>query len=425
MTMYPIIRQALDQRPGLQKIYANLRKHGREADRLGDVPAALFDGLDVADLNRNGMAMADGKSAEPAEQAGHAVRKVADLCVVNEVFGHGDPALAIALPGGSLTLAVIDFASRAQKDRILARFDTDRPVWGAFAMTEPTSGTDATRMNTIATKVPGGYRLNGEKCFIGNAGRSAYVIVFATVAPEKGQFGIRPFFIAIPSEGLQIDDGERMLGLRAVRASRITLRDCFVADDDVIGAGTKLDPARSFAYAQASWNSMRPCLGSLIVGATQRVLDDLSDGLDDLDGYGAALRHGAAATLDEFAGRLYSARLLCRRAATLIDAGQPSLIASSIAKAYASDCARTCIERVMSLPGIGEHRSIADFSRWRRDFHAFNVMEGTGDIHRMMIARDRNRRRAELAPLTRDASEAVPASPAAPSVRQPGEPSLA
>lgn len=390
MTMCSIVTQALERRPEWQGIYANLRANGRLADQIGDVPPQFFHGLDVAGLNRNGMAAGNAEGG---------ARKVADLCVVNEVFGYADPALAIAMPGGSLTLAVIDFASRAQKDRILARFDTSEPVWGAFAMTEPTSGTDATRMNTVATRVPGGYRLNGEKCFIGNAGRSAYVIVFATVAPGKGQFGIRPFFVPVPADGLLIDDRERMLGLRAVRASRIVLRDCFVADDDVIGAGTSLDPARSFAYAQASWNSMRPCLGSLIVGATQRVLDDLQDGID---GYAPALRSGVSATLDEHAGKLVSARLLCRRAAALIDAGVPSLVASSIAKAYAADCARACIEHVMTLPGIASHPAFADFSRWRRDFHAFNIMEGTGDIHRLMIARDRNRQRAALAPILQD-----------------------
>ncbi|GLU33363.1 acyl-CoA dehydrogenase [Trinickia caryophylli] len=395
MMMCSIVQRALEERPALQRLYTNLRECGRLADELADVPAQFFRGLDVAGLNRNGMADID---------TGPNARKAGDLCVVNEVNGHADPALAIALPGGSLTLAVIDFASREQKDRILALLDSDRPVWGAFAMTEPSSGTDATRMSTIATKVPGGYRLNGEKCFIGNAGRAAYVIVFATVAPEKGQFGIRPFFIPIPSAGLEIDDKERMLGLRAVRASRITLRDCFVADADVVGAGTKLDPARSFSYAQASWNAMRPCLGSLIVGATQRVLDDLSEGAG---GHTPTLRAGVAATLDEYEGRLYSARLLCRRAAALIDAGQPSLIASSIAKAYAADCARACIEHVMNLRGIAGHPLVADFARWRRDFHAFNIMEGTGDIHRMMIARDRNRQRTGLVALSDGAARAA------------------
>ncbi|AON53767.1 acyl-CoA dehydrogenase [Herbaspirillum seropedicae] len=395
MMMHPIVQHALEQRPDLLQIYANVRDCGRLADQIGDVPAEVFRGLDVAALNRNGMAI--GGSAQ-------AIRKVADLCVVNEVYGHADPALAISLPGGSLTLAVVDFASRAQKERILAFFDTDRPVWGAFAVTEPASGTDATRMNTVATKTSGGYLLNGEKCFIGNAGRSAYVIVFATVDPRRGQFGIRPFFVPVPTPGLVIDDQERMLGLRAVRASRITLRDCFVADEDLIGAGTQLDPARSFAYAQASWNSMRPCLGSLIVGATQRVLDDLADGAD---GYDPTQCAGVKATLDMYAGRLYSARLLCRRAAALIDAGQASLVASSIAKTYASDCARACIEHVMNLPSIATHPAFDDFVRWRRDFHAFNIMEGTGDIHRLMIAREKNRQRTTLVPLGNGNGDAV------------------
>lgn len=393
MTTNPIVHHALEQRPYLKRIYANLRDYGRLADQLADVPAQVFKGLDIAELNRNGMAIGNGEQG---------MRKVADLCVVNEIYGYADPALAISLPGGSLTLAVIDFASRKQKERILALFDTDRPVWGAFAVTEPASGTDATRVSTVATKVPGGYRLSGEKCFIGNAGRAAYVIVFATISPSKGQFGIRTFFIPVPTPGLQIDDSERMLGLRAVRASRITLRDCFVADDDVIGAGTQLDPARSFAYAQASWNSMRPCLGSLIVGATQRVLDDLVGGLE---GCAPILCASVAATIDAYTGRLYSARLLCRRAAALIDAGQPSLIASSIAKAYAADCARACIEHVMNLPGIAGHLLFDDFARWRRDFHAFNIMEGTGDIHRLMIARDRNRQRTALVPLQQGAAQ--------------------
>jgi acyl-CoA dehydrogenase len=377
-------QQFMHLNPKLARLHERLRSFAPEADRIADIPPQLFDSIDVRALNCNGLE--NGTDFRTAST-------ISQRCEVFELLGHGDAALAVALPGPSLTLSVVQrLASPLQRARIFATLQSDEPRWGAFAMTEPQSGSDATHMALTARQVPGGYKLTGAKCYIGNAGRAQYAIVFATIDPTRGQFGIRAFFMPLPANGLGIDDSNHMLGLRAVRVSRLVFDECFVPVENMLGHGTSVDLARTFTYAQTSFDSMRPCLSSLIVGASFGVIDHLTNGTKASN----RLQHAIEALVERFVGSLNSARMLCRHAAKLLDDGANASTASSICKLYATEQACALMEQALLIPGIAAHQSFPTLLRLHRDFQAFRMMEGTSDVHRLMIARDRIARHRKL-----------------------------
>jgi acyl-CoA dehydrogenase len=368
----------------LALLHERLRSFASEADRIANIPPKLFDEVDVRALNCNGL---------ETETDIRKASTISQRCEVFELLGHGDPALAVALPGASLTLSVIQrLASQSQRARICETLQSDEPRWGAFAMTEPQSGSDATHMALTARQIAGGYSLAGTKCYIGNAGRAQYAIVFATIDPNRGQFGIRAFFLPLPAKGLIIDDNTRMLGLRAVRVSRLMFDECCVPNENILGHGTGIDLARTFSYAQTSFDSMRPCLSSLIVGASFGVIDHLTNGSRASGRLGQAVD----ALVERFVGPLNSARMLCRHAAKLLDAGTNASAASSICKLYATEQACALTEQALLIPGIAAHQAFPTLLRLHRDFQAFRMMEGTSDVHRLMIARDRIARHRKL-----------------------------
>ena len=98
----------------------------------------------------------------------------------------------------------------------------------------------------------------GSKCFIGNAGRASFVIVFATTDPTRGQFGIQPLIVDRDTPGMTIDDAWPMLGLRALRVSHLRFEDCWVPEDRLLGRPDGRLGARAFISAQRSWEYMRP-----------------------------------------------------------------------------------------------------------------------------------------------------------------------
>jgi acyl-CoA dehydrogenase len=366
----------LKLQPDLVELLFRLKLFGAQADTVSDIPIGFFDGIDARSLNCNGF-----------EHDGKAASTVTQRCRLFELLGHSDPALAVSLPGASLTLPMLrNLASPQQYSRALSILQSDGPRWGAFALTEQHSGSDATHLALKAQPVMGGYKLSGEKCYIGNAGRAQYAIAFATIDPKKGQFGIRAFLLELPIAGLRIEDDHRMLGLRAVRVSRLTFENCFVPEENMLGHGTQNDLARSFAFAQMSFDVMRPCLSSLIVGAGFGVIDRMREETS----LTPSLRSAIGNLIERFEGPLNSAQLLCRNAAALLDKNTQSSVSSSICKLYATEQTCQLIEQSLQLPGIASYELFETLSRLHRDFQSFRMMEGTSDVHRLMIARERN-----------------------------------
>lgn len=354
---------------------------GPAADSLAEIPEGLFDGIDVRKLNYAYL---------PPEMGGLPVlQDSVARCVLTEMLGYADASLAVALPGPSLALPpILGLATVEQRREFLGRFDSAQPVWGAFAMTEPGGGSAATHLATTAKRDGTGFVLDGEKCLIGNGGRASFCVVFATTDPDRGQFGIQPFVVDRDSPGLTIDDSAPMLGLRAVRVANLRFDGCWVSKERLLGGAAGRASAGAFLSAQRTWEYMRPGLSGLILGALERLLDEMEK-LAEAEG-DLRFREATTSLVCRVRSQAASARLLAHRAAALFDSGEDSAVMSSMAKVMAANLARATAREAMAgvtTAGLGLHRVGRDIERWARDFQAFELMEGTTEVHQMMVTR--------------------------------------
>lgn len=364
---------------------AQLQQLAELADVRADIPQALFDELDVAHLN---------VALVPCNYGGRdSFGSLRRRLIVNYWLGKGDPALAIALPGPSLASPPLCMlANPRQKQEFFRPFiESSVPRWAAFALTEAHGGSDAAGLRTRATQLAGGgWRLKGKKQYIGNAYRAKQAIVFATVDERTQRFGIRAFLVDTEAPGVTVEPHRQVLGLRCVQLSTINLDDLEVGDERLLHDPRQTRQTDAFEGAQGAWNFMRPCLSAMICGAAHSALEHFLQAASRDPGYQASarvlqLQKDRAAMLGEAVQAVLG---LCFRAANEFDHGRPSEILGSAAKALAATVALEVADLMVCtqamLPDLLEPDWV---DRYVRNARAFDILEGTGEMQRLMIAR--------------------------------------
>ncbi|MDC6167145.1 acyl-CoA dehydrogenase family protein [Paucibacter sp. XJ19-41] len=373
-------------------LIAAIERHSPHTDRTGEIPDAFWDEVDVRGLNM----MLVPRQFNPEGHLPSAVERVS----LYEEVGRADPGYAIALPGPGLSMPPLSaLGSQEQQARFFSIYRSDLPRWGAFAITEPHAGSDATALRTTARRCAGGYVLNGSKCFITNGARADQVVVFATLDTSRGRFGIRAFVVDRDTPGFEVVRTERMLGLRASQLAVLSFQDCEVGEDRLLWGphvGRHLD---AFSGAQGAWDFMRPMLTSVIVGTCRRIRDALAELLSE----GGASRRLSGRDVEtillEMDRKIYGARLLGLKAAWKFDHGIPMSKDASMAKAYASRVAMELAEQALRIAGVQALRPGSRLERAYRDAKAFDILEGTGDMQRQMVSSMHRRDRADFAAL--------------------------
>ncbi len=353
------------------------------ADEQGDLDASFWIGRPVEALNRMNM---------PAEYGGLALTATAlRRAVVFEIVGRVCAALPMAMPGPGLAMPPVHaLGTEAQKREFFARFvGRDRPVWGAFAITEPQGGSDATALRTVARRDGDDYVLDGNKCFITGGRRADVVVVFATIDASKGRFGIRAFMVDQGTRGFAVDRCEDMMGLRASQLAALSLTECRLPATRMLGHDGRRGPfIDAFAGAQSAWDFMRPALAAGINGACRGVLDTAQRALDDGQAaLSAAAFEAAQDELELLRARVHGSQLMALRAAWRYDAGERISADASMAKAHASTLAMEVAHRVAQMFPLQAAQRGHAFEKFYRDAKAFDILEGTGDMQRLMIAR--------------------------------------
>lgn len=366
----------------LGDLLSSMKRYATETDRTGHVPAAFWQEVNVRSLNLN---------LVPPEYGGElALWPLMRRVLLMEQMGYADPALALALPGPGLsTPPLVALASEEQKQRFFRRFESDVPTWGGFAITEPDFGSDATAMRTTAKETADGYVLNGTKCFITNGARADFVITFATVDRGRGRFGVRAFAVDRGSPGFEVVRLEKMLGLRGSQLAVLSYADCKVPKENMLRRGNESRLHDAFAGAQSSWDYFRPILSSVIVGNCQRIRDELAEHLE-AGGRPADPRfigRQVDEVLVDMDRKIRAARLLCHKAAWKHERGLPVSKDSSMAKAFASRVAMEIAQSAIQLLGLEGLGQCQVLERCYRDAKAYDILEGTGDMQRLMITR--------------------------------------
>jgi acyl-CoA dehydrogenase len=318
--------------------------------------------------------------------SGPARATVMTLLYVEEL-AYWDRGVVVANPGVGLPEAnVLAMGTDEQKERFLGPFrELDRPRWACFAMTEPSAGSDAAAIQTTARKDGDHWILNGAKCFIGNASRSDWILVQATVDPSKGREAQRAFFVEQGTPGLGGFRIEKKMGLKAYESTSFTLQDCRLPASNLLGGEERYQNRAGFKTAMKTFNAGRPVVAANAVGIGRAALDEAlafvreHDRLSDVR---------VRDRLEWAARKLKASRLLCLRAGWLADQQRPNIVEASMCKAIAAQVGQDVTSLGMELIGTVGARGDHLIEKLYRDVKAMDIVEGTGQIQRIIMGRE-------------------------------------
>lgn len=278
--------------------------------------------------------------------------------------------------------ALLRWGSEAQKKLLLPRLARD--TVGAYALSEPNSGSDAFGLETRAREAGDEFVLDGRKLWITNAKEAGLFIVFATVNPEAGYRGVTAFLIERNTPGFSVGKKEDKLGIRASSTCELVLDGCRVPRSNVLG-----EPGRGYRVAIETLNEGRIGIAAQMTGIARGALDQAIRHARDRRQFGKPISEFQAVQfqLARLATDIEAARLLTYNAARLKDAAQPFVKESAMAKYFASQVA----ERVASeaLEVFGGYGFTKDYpaEKYLRDAKIGKIYEGTSFMQLQTIAK--------------------------------------
>jgi acyl-CoA dehydrogenase len=365
---------------------AEVRPVGLEADRQGR-PIPVDDPYFARQVARGeGGTRWPGPDGRNRSRGPLSQRSTTMTLLAVEEFAYWDRGVMVANPGVGLPEGnVLALGTDEQKQRFLGPFlALDRPRWACFAMTEPGCGSDAAAIATTARKDADHWILNGAKCFIGNASRSDWILVQATLDPSKGRDAHRSFFVEHGTEGLGGFKIENKMGLKAYESTSFTLQDCRVPAANLLGGEERYQQSAGFATAMRTFNAGRPVIAANSVGIGRAAIDEALAFARERD----LLRDVRVRDRIERAARkLKLARLLCLRAGWLADQQKPNILEASMSKAIGAQVGQEATSLGMELLGTVGARGDHLIEKLYRDVKAMDIVEGTGQIQRMIMAR--------------------------------------
>ena len=385
LTLDDTTARQLDMVRWLGKEY--MRPLGLEADRTRKpVPAdhPFYQKLWELGLGRRGLGDDAERRSGPRTSARRGV-------VLAEEMSYWDRGVAVSFPGPGLGGPPIHMmGSEEQKRRFLGAFDDpSRPHWGAFAMTEPGAGSDVAAIRTLARKDGDSWILNGEKMFCSNGARADWVIVWATVDRSLGREGHRAFVVERGTPGFRVARIEHKMGLVAYESAALVFEDCRVPTANLLGGESYYAQRAGFKGAMRSFNQTRPMVAVMAIGigrAAWEYARNFAMQHYQLDRPVARYQR-IKDTLALMQRKLDCGRLLCWHAAWLADHEQPNTLEASMAKAYCPPVAQEATSLAMEILAEAGARSDHLVEKWFRDVKAMDIVEGTGQVQRLIIAR--------------------------------------
>ncbi|MDQ6681889.1 MAG: acyl-CoA dehydrogenase family protein [Chloroflexota bacterium] len=300
-----------------------------------------------------------------------------------EEIAAADMGLAVSLSVHILAqLPILAFGSPAQKDRWLPRMAAGE-LLGAFALTEPQAGSDASAIALRAERSADGYLLTGTKVWTTNAGEAEVYVVFATVDRSAGRQGITAFVLERDAPGFRFGAKERKMGIRGTTARELVFEGAQVPEDRRLGA-----EGEGLKVALSALGAGRISIAAACVGLARSALEHAARYALVRTQFGTAIADQQAIQimLADAATAVQAARLLTWHAAHLRDAGQPVNSASSMAKLFASDTAMQVTTDAVQIYGGAGYSRDNPVERLMRDAKGAQIYEGTNQIHRLIIA---------------------------------------
>lgn len=270
---------------------------------------------------------------------------------------------------------------------------------GAYAVTEPSAGSDVKSLRTTAKLDGDEWVLNGSKVFITNGGIADVTVVVATVDPELGTRGQASFIVPKDTPGFRQGKKEDKLGIRASQTTEIVLEDCRIPAEYLLGGmdklNKKLENARAGkkvggANALATFEMTRPYVGASAIGIARAAYEFTLDYLAEqtIDGKPALDNPGMHQELADISTEIDAARLLVQRASWMAANGQPLTGGQgSMSKLKCGDVAMWATAKCMDLVGPAAWDTELPLEKFYRDAKIYQIFEGTAQIQRMVIGR--------------------------------------
>lgn len=282
------------------------------------------------------------------------------------------------------TFPILQYGTQEQMAKYVSRLASGESL-GAFALTEPHAGSDASSIRTSAVRVGDHYILNGTKVFITNAGAADTYVTFAVTDSSKGSRGITAFIIERDSHGLTIGRKEKKMGLHGSNTCELIFDQMKVPITQRLG-----EEGKGFAIAKGTLDGGRIGIGAQALGIAQAALEVLKNRFHPYI-EGTAMRHGKPplhlhAKLADLAAQVEAARLLVYHAAYLRQQGLTCTKEASIAKMFASDTAVTVTGAAVHMLGAAGCTKELSAERLFRDAKVTQIYEGTNEIHRIVIS---------------------------------------
>ena len=278
---------------------------------------------------------------------------------------------------------ILAFGDEAQKGRWVPPMASGKKI-GAFCLTEPNAGSDASAIE--ATAIPDGdhYLVNANKVLVTNGGVADICLIFARTDPLAGRKGISVVVAERGMAGFKTGDLENLMGMRANPVSSIRLSDCRVPRENLLGR-----EGQGLAIGLTALDVGRIGIAAQAVGIAQAALEAAVHYASQRHQFGAPIaRHQAVQMmLADMATEVEAARLLVHRAAELRDGGQAFSKESAMAKLYASEVSSRVTDQAIQIHGGYGYSRAYPVERYYRDARVTRIYEGTAEIHRLVIAR--------------------------------------
>ena len=348
----------------------------KEADEKGEFQWESWRGL--ADLGLTGLGI-------DTKYGGSGPAGYRQVSIAAEEVARGDASTSVSwLAHLALGTACVDrFGTDEQKERLLTPLASGEAV-GAFALTEPSGGSDAAALQTTATEKDGTFFLNGSKMFITNASVASTIVVFATEDRSKGYKGISAFLVQKDSPGLTINPMHGKLGMRSSTTDEIVFQDTPVNSNNLLG-----ERGRGFNHAMEILTQSRIIIAAQSVGIGQSALEAAVRFAQLRETFGNPIsqHQGIQFMLADMAVGVHSSRVAPMNAASLMDADQPFIQEASIAKLMASEMCIEVANKAIQIHGGAGYFQEAGVERIFRDARVTTIYEGTSEVQRLLIAR--------------------------------------
>lgn len=352
-----------------------LAPNGAEWDRTKQFPKAEI--AEMGALGMLGMLVPDTYDGANVDHISYA------LALEEIAVGNGAVSTIMSVHNSVGCVPILKFGNEDQKQEFLRPMARGEAL-GAFCLTEPQAGSDASALKTRARRTNTGWVLDGVKQFITNGQNAGTAIVFAVTNPEAGKKGISAFIVPTNTAGYRVASIEDKLGQTLSDTAQIAFEGCEIPAENMLG-----EEGQGYSIALANLEGGRIGIASQSVGMARAALESALAYAKERESMGRKIIEHQAVSfrLADMATQIEAARQLVLNAAALRDAGQPALQAASMAKLFASEMAeRVCSAAIQTFGGYGYSRDFP-VERIYRDVRVCQIYEGTSDVQRLVIAR--------------------------------------